>query len=140
MTLSGNNNHTICSYRGNIGERALFLRSIFPTHFAFLCSGVYIEFLTEFGDLPLLVADTTNLYHNYPVTSGFKGSLLVNVTEYQQCEFAVVDDGSQLTLATGTKEDKECSGRGICAEDVGQCSCSVGFGSSNGTVKFPGAT
>jgi hypothetical protein len=36
------------------------------------------------------------------------------------------------TVVVGSKENIMCSNRGICDEAVGQCSCSLGFDSSNG--------
>jgi hypothetical protein len=69
---------------------------------------VYIEFETEFGDLPLLQAD--------------KAAILINITEYRK----------------GDKEDMECSGQGSCDESTGICDCYEGFGSSNGTTDSQG--
>jgi hypothetical protein len=62
---------------------------------------IYIEFLTEFGDLPLMTSTQP-----------------INITEYQ----------------TGSKEDLECSGQGICSESTGICRCRSGYGSSNGSL------
>jgi hypothetical protein len=53
---------------------------------------VFIEFLAEHGNLPLLKYDTTNLPHS-----------LFNISEYQE----------------STKKDVECSGTGICNELTG---------------------
>ena len=33
---------------------------------------------------------------------------------------------------TGTREDVECAGHGICLEDEGVCDCFVGYQSSDG--------
>jgi hypothetical protein len=61
---------------------------------------VFIEFLTDFGNLPLLRYDTTKLPHS-----------LFNISEYQ----------------TSTKKEIECSGTGICNELTGTCQhkCSI---------------
>jgi hypothetical protein len=32
----------------------------------------------------------------------------------------------------GTKEARECSGRGLCDTETGRCACFGGFGSSDG--------
>lgn len=83
---------------------------------------VYIEFLTEFGDLPLLKADTS-LIRNYGSISGFGVHYeLVNITEYRR----------------GDKEDIECSGMGACDQSSGVCSCFKGYSSSNGTTSGAG--
>jgi len=74
---------------------------------------VYIEFISEFGNLPMLTADITGIAtHNGAI----------NITEYQR----------------GTKEDVECSAMGICNDSTGVCTCIRGFGSSNSTSGFPG--
>ena len=62
-----------------------------------------IQFNTEHGDLPMLVAISTGIDS-------------IKITE------AVV----------GTKEQITCSGRGICNEVTGLCSCFKGYSSSNG--------
>ena len=59
---------------------------------------VEVEFLTEFGDLPLLQADTRYL----------GGS--VTIREYVK----------------GTRENAECSRLGNCNEDSGRCKCIEG--------------
>jgi hypothetical protein len=79
---------------------------------------VYIEFLTEFGDLPLIRSDP-ELIDN---TGGFAPAFAITIAEYQK----------------GTKEDMECSGQGVCHEDTGICECFTGFGSSNGSVSSAG--
>lgn len=75
----------------------------------------FIEFLTETGNLPLITMTDVSL--------------------------ALTSDTPSLAArewVTGTKEDIECSGQGICNENTGQCNCSEGYGSSNGTVTGPG--
>jgi hypothetical protein len=76
---------------------------------------VVVEFLSEFGDLPLLQWENIDL-----LNSG--GSVTFTVADH----------------ITGTKEDVECSGQGTCNEYTGVCDCRVGFGSSNGTIYGPG--
>ena len=81
-----------------------------------LCSSdgstwVVVDYLSEYGDLPLL--------------------------EYTNID--LLDNGSAATFniaekVKGTKEDLECSGQGVCNEYNGICACRQGFGSSNGTV------
>lgn len=76
-------------------------------------ASISIEFLTEFGDLPLLIADTTYMSTSNPLMSYLPPIVI-----------------SKLQI--GTKEDIECSGQGICDEISGICSCRQGFQSSNG--------
>ena len=73
---------------------------------------VYIEFLTEFGDLPMLTANLHALTHTY-----------FSLSEYLK----------------GTKEDVECSRKGVCNPATGRCRCVNGYSSSNGTVTSPGS-
>ena len=70
-----------------------------------ICSGAafYVEFLAPTGDLPLLTVTTDGL------------------TDTPEIEEDV----------TGTKEWIECSGRGLCDEVTGACSCFNGFGASD---------
>ena len=65
-----------------------------------------VTFQTVHGDLPLI-----NVYQSSGLSAG--GFI---VTEYVK----------------GTKENKECSGRGICDHTTGLCNCFIGFSSSNG--------
>lgn len=90
VTFGINNTHTVCNSS----------------------SPVYIEFLSEFGDVPMLKGVISSLTH----TS-------FSITEYQK----------------GTKEDVECSRRGICDDTKGICSCFPGFSSSNGTIDAIGS-
>jgi len=84
-----------------------------------LFAAVTIEFLTEFGRLPLLQAniDFLTVYDDT-----FLGFARVNITR----------------LVTCTKEDVECSALGICNESNGRCSCLEGYGSSNGSLTSHG--
>eukprot|EP00607_Mallomonas_marina_P002978 CAMPEP_0182432722 /NCGR_PEP_ID=MMETSP1167-20130531/58449_1 /TAXON_ID=2988 /ORGANISM="Mallomonas Sp, Strain CCMP3275" /LENGTH=629 /DNA_ID=CAMNT_0024620567 /DNA_START=383 /DNA_END=2272 /DNA_ORIENTATION=- len=103
VSIDGANNSTnatICNYYNN--------------------TKVYIEFVWDFGDLPLLTVDRTNLQDMY--SNNLQNEYLVNITEFQK----------------GTKQDIECSGVGVCNEKTGQCACADGFQSSNGTLTQPG--
>lgn len=81
---------------------------------------LYIEFETEFGDLPLLTLETNNLASTDADGTTTTGS--ITISEYQK----------------GTKEDIECSGQGVCDEAVGVCSCFDGYASSNSSLGHPG--
>jgi len=65
---------------------------------------IAIEFLTEFGDLPSMVAHT----------EGLNGTVVI--TQAQK----------------GTKGDSECAAHGLCDEGTGVCECFDGFYSSDG--------
>ena len=74
-----------------------------------VCGGgqvAFVEFLSEYGDLPPLVVTTGG---------GMRNGADVNVSEYQK----------------GTKEDVECSANGLCNRDIGVCTCLDGFASSS---------
>jgi hypothetical protein len=43
----------------------------------------------------------------------------------------VYTDGAALSVR-GTKQGTECSGRGLCNRETGQCACFSGYGSSDG--------
>lgn len=104
-----------------------------------------IEFLTEFGDLPLMRTDLTAIRNIDPHLATLRNGYIMNITEYQkgECPQLCLKPTSPLALlmtwlCAGTKEDEECSGQGMCSEATGQCACFEGFGSSNGTVGAPG--
>jgi hypothetical protein len=80
---------------------------------ACLPASVYwtVEFLQDFGDLPLLVGDIRKLTYS---------NALSNPTL------------DIIQLVEGTKEDLECSNRGLCDTSSGICSCSNDFTTSNG--------
>ena len=70
-----------------------------------------IEFLQDFGNLPLVVADSSNL------------------------KMSIATSSAKMTIATttdGSKEDHDCSDRGICDYTTGICSCSTGYDTSDG--------
>lgn len=68
-----------------------------------------VTFKTELGDVPLLLADTTNLVHSSETKS-------ITVVE----------------TVRGTRETQVCSDHGICDDDTGSCLCHRGYASSNG--------
>jgi len=75
-----------------------------------------VEFTQDFGDLPLMVADASGLKYSNAVMVG-----AVSVSVQVQ----------------GTKEDLDCSNRGICDATTGYCACSTGFDTSDG-YNLPG--
>lgn len=74
-------------------------------------SSFTIEFQQDFGRVPMIVGDLTNLYF----TDGSRVPRLL-ISEQQ----------------VGTKEDAFCSNRGICDTSLGACGCSTGYTTSNG--------
>jgi len=70
-----------------------------------------VEFLQNFGNLPKMVPDKRKLI--------FSNSLSTSTL--------VVE-----TVTIGTKEDLECSNRGICDPSNGICECSLNYDTSNG--------
>lgn len=70
-----------------------------------------VEFLQNFGPLPLMVTDKRKLTYANVLT---RSQLLV------------------ATLVQGTKENSQCSNRGICDSPSGVCTCSDFFDTSNG--------
>ncbi|CAM9140099.1 unnamed protein product, partial [Discosporangium mesarthrocarpum] len=66
-----------------------------------------IEFLTELGDVPLISATTSDVDS-------------VSISEFQK----------------GTKEYVECSYKGLCDHQLGECVCFPGYGSSDGQNKL----
>jgi hypothetical protein len=63
----------------------------------------FVTFLTEHGDLPLILHKAESIDS-------------IQITEYR----------------AGTKENWECSGRGLCDRSTGDCKCFTGYGSSDG--------
>jgi len=70
-----------------------------------------VEFLQNFGSLPLMVTDKRKLRYS----NSLANSQLVVVK-----------------LVEGTKESEQCSNRGICDTPSGVCTCSDFFDTSNG--------
>jgi len=83
-------------------------------------SNVTIEFVYEFGDLPLITANTDNLVDS--ANPGNTGAMLMNITEQTK----------------GTKIDVECSAQGICDTSRGVCECLEGYMSSGGDITSQG--
>jgi len=72
---------------------------------------ITIEFMQDFGDLPLLVADYSHLTHS---------SNVINPS---------------ITVAEsviGDKENDYCSNRGLCDYGIGSCTCSANYDTSDG--------
>ncbi|GBG28563.1 Tenascin [Hondaea fermentalgiana] len=67
-----------------------------------------ITFLTELGDLPELVPDSSSL------TGGSASATVTSTTD-------------------GTRENDECSNHGLCDRATGACSCFAGYVSSDGS-------
>jgi hypothetical protein len=89
---------------------------------------VYVTFLSEHGDLPLLKLHSTD--------STFATSLGYNSSDSGSGSASYVDI---FEVQRGTKEERECSAMGICDSSVGVCACVDGYRSSNGTIGFPGS-
>ncbi len=83
---------------------------------------VHVEFLTEFGDLPLLLPSVQHLRHDHSYIQNIPQYHIMNVTQIRK----------------GTKMDLECSAMGICNEYTGICNCMEGFLSSNGSLHAVG--
>lgn len=86
---------------------------------------IRIYFDSELGDLPEMVP-------SYAQTLSLVSSLDGTSTDPS---VVVLSDGESLgsyTSVKGTTENAECSNRGICDRSTGLCTCSPGFGSSNG--------
>ena len=73
-----------------------------------------VEFRQNFGSLPLLVTDKRKLLYSNSLTTS---QLIV------------------VKLIEGTKENKECSNRGICDSINGICNCADFYDTSNGYNK-----
>lgn len=72
---------------------------------------IQITFLQNFGDLPLLIPDGSNLVHSIASTNPLV---------------------TAQSLVTGTKESDVCSNRGSCAETTGVCECLDNWMTSDG--------
>ncbi len=49
-----------------------------------MCAAVFIEFLSETGDLPLIVPDVSGIRNIAPGIQDYSGSFVMNITEYQK--------------------------------------------------------
>jgi len=94
---------------------------------------VKVEFKKDFGDLEPLefvfprgmtAAQTPTIELACKTDSVYKGHLCSK-------QLLVNHEGAQFFAVKGTKEEIECSGRGIC-EAAGKCACDANFASSNG--------
>ncbi|KAL4118496.1 hypothetical protein PRIC2_010821 [Phytophthora ramorum] len=79
---------------------------------------ITIAFPVDHGDIPPLRAVTTAL----TASSG--------TVAFITADNGVAIDG--VVSQKGTKENEVCSNRGYCSYDQGTCSCSLGFGASDG--------
>lgn len=81
-------NGNICSIDDSIGQWALFNgrdpSQLNQSATRATITALNIEFLTEFGDLPLLQADVRGLASIDPVLQTYTGDLLMNISEYQK--------------------------------------------------------
>ena len=87
---------------------------------------IRIYFDSELGDLPPLVP-IYQVSGQSAATLSFNGAASKTITIYA--------DGQQidsLYSRKGTTESAECSNRGTCERETGNCLCYPGFGSSNG--------
>lgn len=75
-----------------------------------------VEFTQNFGSLPLMVPDIRKLQYSNALSNA-----TLTVTK----------------LVDGTKEDLECSNRGLCDTNSGVCACSNDYQTSNG-YNLPG--
>ena len=71
-----------------------------------------VEFLQEFGSLPLLIGDKSNLANQNSISGD------PSLTVAKQVD--------------GSKEDEECSVRGLCDTSTGYCTCNTNYATSNG--------
>lgn len=82
---------------------------------------ITVSFSSENGDLPIMTIEENDGFtqgSDIRFTSDVSSS--VNVVAFAE-------------VAQGTTEDAECSGRGICDHDTGECRCFPGFGDSDGS-------
>lgn len=77
-----------------------------------LATSFTVEFYQNFGSLPLMVPDK-KLLSNLNAVSGD----------------AILSVSKQID---GTKEDRSCSGRGLCDPTTGICVCNINYDTSNG--------
>lgn len=70
-----------------------------------------VQFTQNFGPLPLMLADGSQL--------GFSDGTTVPILTVER-------------TTEGTKENAQCSNRGVCSSATGVCTCATNFDSSNG--------
>lgn len=105
---------------------------------------VYVEFQTEFGDLPILLANSSLLQDSFYGLGAFVfiseiQTGLTNVTVYlNKFVKSLRWNNCNFTKRVGTKENQECSGQGICDNNKGICHCSQGYFSSSSDISQPG--
>ena len=100
-----------------------------------------VEFLTEFGDVPMLCV-CQRLFLSRPRAPRHAPQPLVRPTPPLRARRVPIKQSragplSNLTITEtrkGTKEDLECSQSGKCNRDIGQCTCKSGHVSSSGEV------
>ena len=84
---------------------------------------IVVTFVTNHGDLPSIKPIVNNLIDVNNGNMAGSGTI------------AIFADGQEIggyTSTRGTKEDDECSNKGICDYLTGQCICVAGYGSSDG--------
>lgn len=74
---------------------------------------VKITFIDNFGPLPPLVSETF----------GMEGTAFIEIAANNPTEKMVDDYAVEYFAVKGTKENDECSNRGICDQGTGTCNC-----------------
>jgi hypothetical protein len=83
-------------------------------------NAILITFLTELGNLPDMRVDVLDDQSRQVADT----NLVIQINQ----------DGAALSVK-GTKQNIECSGRGMCDRATGQCKCYQGYTSSDGNMK-----
>ena len=102
---------TLIMKTASLGPGSINVRLLGPQACSDGGTSFYVEFLEDFGPLPLLVASSRFLTFSDSINTP-------NI--------------SVSLIQAGTKEDDPCSNRGICDAGTGYCSCVDGFYTSNG--------
>lgn len=88
-----------------------------------------IRFANEIGDLPAITADVSNLVNDpYGDLDDDKGGAGTGIIH-------VVTGGMKMhgiSSVAGSRENLECSGRGVCNRNTGICDCFPGYASGDG--------